>query len=478
MAMRTIDTTLFRTGNSVAVSTEFDDESPISLRLDVPFPNTVTDWLKKVNSRMYDPPDLLGEDPGKAAKADRAIGTDLAQVLFQGLDFRAHLSPIMRSTRNLVINVKTSDLELSSLPWESCLHADWRRLGIVDEPNCKMAIVRTPTPFTDKWTITKTEKPRILVIGASPINNPGTNFSHEIAAIKEGLSKVSSKVDLTPVESTKIQILKGVIEQYKPHIVHLVAHGNKGTVDLEDAEGKSVSLTGAQVAQTFSEGINSISLFVSTACLAMQDDFEKHRASLGRTLVHQIPYILGMQVKISNEQAVRFSREFYFGLASSNNIFEAYIHARDQLFDKKPHSPEWIGPVLYKSGYQDPPIFSRLQIEALTLKFANEFRQRLVFMRQDRKDRRKWKEVGDLFDNLEEDLIDPVLFGEEKLDGKTKENWLEIRKKIKPIRELFITVDELLESKSASGNAIASLFDELSMLNELLMDFHDSLKRK
>ncbi len=476
--VHTIRSTLMQTGDSITTTTEVDNEPPVP-HLDIKIPESVKLWFSRVYQRIHSAKDTPDGEM-IAAVDDRNIGTDLLPLLFPDV---SDLPRLINSPGKLIFDVTADEIALSRLPWESCVQADWQALGIKENPISKIALIRSPVPPTDKWTIKETEQLRILVAGANPIGSPTPNFVKELDAINAGLSKVSDRCNVKEINSVSIPTLQSAIAKYRPHIVHFVSHGGRGVLELEDAEGKPIPVSGSDIASALSQGIDDISVFVSTACLAMQADPDRKITSLGRPLITQIPYIIGMQLQISDAQVVRFSREFYQSLANSNGIIEAYLHARNMLFRYRPQSPEWIGPVLYKSYYKDPSVFSSYEINSLVKTYADTLYPLVIALRNDSKYVDGWNSVINIVNQVELSVIDGYRSRKYFLNPNQIKEWNKIDKLIPPIRELLIAIEDFtavdnpeLRIKEKFGKAASGLLKILSDFYYALVAFHETFR--
>lgn len=346
---------------------------------------------------------------------DRDFGTHLIGILLSNPKWKAIVgSLLLRSSNQILFGIKSSDPELMSYPWEVCTQADWRKLELPVPAN-PIIIIRSSGALSDNWPAQ--EPIRILVAGVSANGLLTPNFDKEYRAINDALIRADlqngSQYVLVPLRETTIQTLRKNVYQHKPHVIHMITHGAGGKHYVETSDGSPILISSSMLANALADSAESLCLFVSTACMSMEEMPSENTWGLGRRLSSMVPYVIGMQIAITEEAALAFTSEFYASLGASFSVLESLAHAQERIRQEHFGSPEWIAPVLYRSTSVNGVLFSPDNSIALLsrtlINYVTQLDDMLRSLRRHSGDGSLWKSLRELLVEIEERLVGSIL---------------------------------------------------------------------
>ncbi|MGI9505551.1 MAG: TIR domain-containing protein, partial [Geminicoccaceae bacterium] len=177
--------------------------------------------------------EALPEGPGRADlfRHARTLGDALFSMLFDG-DDAEKLKALMGGGRpRPVIQIRSGDALLRSLPWE-LLRLDERfllREGDVD-------LLRTTTDEVDGGTLLKApSEPFKLVVNVSAPE--GSKLDYEGESYRISLA-TAERCAMVPTELGTVDDLIGTVERERPQGIHFSGHGMPGALLFENDEGR------------------------------------------------------------------------------------------------------------------------------------------------------------------------------------------------------------------------------------------------
>lgn len=444
-------------------------------------------WRNLTQSRVA----LYGKQSNthRYVEVDKQVATNLLNVILladKSNRIKTAFENVCQNEKITLIEIKTDDSAISNLPWESCVKADWSKLDL-PVPTCNLAVVRTPKPPSDEWNLSLDERVRILVAGlvddANTTNTP-PSFHSEYDAIEESLQELSPELfNLKKFTGGfTISDLGRAIEEYQPHILHLIAHGAAGQAEMRNSSGGAISVSSALLSSTLQRAKNSLVMFISTACLLMKDSDFRDTLGIGNVLINHIPIVVGMQLEISHLMSRRFTGEFYQSLANSNNILDAFIEAREAIWDERRDSPEWISPVVYSKTSGDKYIFPLVTAIGRFLEDKlKETDNNLDMLRQVRLKRTLREpfvtKITELCNSLEKRITEPFSKGKLKLPKPKQETIiLELDgKNLELLGEIIDLSDVLLDKNPRVGKNLVEITKIIRDLRSILERLYASL---
>jgi len=254
------------------------------------------------------------------------IGRQLYDALFDQPAGRIYSKCLEEANGRLRLRLTISQPELARLPWEY-LHNGQKFLCLDLETPIVRGVVTKPWPV-------RLERPlRLLIVGASPLDQDALEIGRERQIIEEELSRAVQRGDLIVrhlVGKRMERDLPHVLLEFAPHVLHFAGHGTLDGLVLEDSAGRSRPVTGTSLRDLLCN-IKSLHLVVLNACeLGMAH--ERKRLSVAARLVQVgIPMAVGMQFQISDRGAVAFSEGFYEALAQRLPLEAATVWARVRI---------------------------------------------------------------------------------------------------------------------------------------------------
>lgn len=289
----------------------------------------------------------------------RRIGERLFKAIFTGKvaeAFRASVERVRSKGIGLRIRLRLDRAaELATLPWEALWDPD-ERAFLADLPD--LPIVRDLSVTAGASASDATATPlRLLALLPDPRGEIKLGGNAEWRRIQEHLTPLIDQgaVVADRLDPPTLAELGNRIDDAPYHVLHVVAHGEPGSLKLEDKAGAADDVTGNDFARAL-ERRTAPRLVVLNAChgarAAVDDAFDgmaQHLMSRG------VPAVVAMRTSISDEAAVTFAAALYRELAKGHTVETAVVEARRSL-SLGEHRAEWATPALYLRG-EDVRIF-------------------------------------------------------------------------------------------------------------------------
>jgi len=200
----------------------------------------------------------------------------------------------------------------------------------------------------NRITIPPTAKPKILYLAASPDENMEEtgrlDLKNEYKKIKDSL-RFSHFYELTAPE------LDLTVEDFlwemgqNPAIVHFSGHAEDDGILLENEDNSFLPVAEDFLVNTFQDYIKTTRLLVLCAC---------NTSSMAKQISGLGFYVIGMNNKIRDLAAVRFSSGLYIGLSQGKDIAQSFISGVSYLMayhhDSKDIPELWKGGKLIAGG--------------------------------------------------------------------------------------------------------------------------------
>lgn len=258
--------------------------------------------------------------------------------------------------------------EVAALPWEFLRAPETLGHAVGDWGTSKRVILsrrrdlHEPAP-----TIALDEPLRIQLVVAAPNDLGPVEYKPVETALKE-LAKKNPKLIAPPLK-TLLQPdatqLDRVLEDNKPHIVHIIGHGRMRTLrKMPVAELGLVSASGNADWRTDEEigdilGAHHIGVVVLQACESGAIGSAEAFTGVASQIVQQnVPVVIAMQYPISNNVAITFSEEFYRRLGKMEPVDFAVQMARRVLSQQYKDTRDYAAPVLFMR-VKDGQLFTR-----------------------------------------------------------------------------------------------------------------------
>lgn len=253
--------------------------------------------------------------------------------------------------KGLRIRLRLNDVpELADLPWEY----------LYDTENNKFLFLSSKTPLVRYLEIPQRIRPfrvrpplRFLVMISNPAdsNYSPLEVEKEWKQLNESLAGLrdNGQIELVQVEATA-SALQAKLREGNFHVFHFIGHGGfdkeiqDGFLVMSDDEFPSLSGNGLGMLLADHD---KLGLVVLNACEGARGSRSNPFSGVAQKLVkYGIPAVISMQFQITDDAAIRFSKEFYKAIAGYYPVDAALAEARKEISRSK-NRLEWGTPALY-----------------------------------------------------------------------------------------------------------------------------------
>ena len=317
-------------------------------------------WMLERGARAPAEALRAGTDTAKRPPDDKLLidyGQRLYRYLFgDGAKLHAffEFNDAYRSEARLTLRLHPEAAALWSLPWEY-LHDDAEFLCL----NGRLLVHRMPHGMAELHPPEGTPPLRILVIIASPDDQPELDVERELVVMQEALDELrrADRVQVDYLDDATLPALQDALSRTPYHVLHFTGHGAfvdmEGKLSFEDATGQS-ELIGPRELRPLLIGQPDLRLIVLSACQSAKtsglDAFDSVATGL---LQADLPAVLAMQFSILDESAIELARVFYAELARGRAPEEALKQTRlalrhlDETRPSERRRFDWGVPALY-----------------------------------------------------------------------------------------------------------------------------------
>ncbi len=187
-------------------------------------------------------------------------------------------------------------------------------------------------------TSTSKAKQKILFLAANPLETARLQIDKEYEIIDKRLQRNEYYELLKPSLALTIENLIQVMNQ-KPSIVHFAGHGEKEGIMLADANNEPVLMSERPLQRLFKQHHEDIKLVVLNSCYSLTQAELISKFGI---------YVIGIEHKLKDDLALRFSAGLYIGLSEGKSIEQAYDDAMIVLETEYPNLDNY--PVIWKDG--------------------------------------------------------------------------------------------------------------------------------
>lgn len=262
--------------------------------------------------------------------------------------------------KGLRIRLRLKDVpELADVPWEYLYDPEVDKFLSLSSKTPLVRYLEMPEPirpFPIKPPL------RFLVMMSNPAGSNYLDVEKEWGQLNEALESLRSQgqVELVRVEATA-SALQRQLRHGTFHIFHFIGHGG---FDNEAHDGFLV-MSDSELPTFSGEGLgrllqdhDSLRLVVLNACEAARGSRANPFGGVAQSLVkYGIPAVISMQFEITDDAAIKFSKEFYRALADYYPVDAALAEARKEI-SRSTKRVEWGTPALYMRA-SDGAIFEK-----------------------------------------------------------------------------------------------------------------------
>jgi CHAT domain/SIR2-like domain len=310
--------------------------------------------------------------PAENGSQQQTTGRYLFQTIFETgkllAQFQVTLVRAMSRNARLRLRLNLTDApELVGLPWEQMLTGEGNALAL----DIRTSVVRYQNVAFPQDDVVIRDKPvRMLVVISNPAAGglAALDVEKEYAGLELALKPLRDQglLQIDRLPHANLKELDDWLFKNPTHIFHFIGHGvfdkdsNKGQLVFEKVPGDSGAepferVDGERLAQSLRNG-ESLKLAMLNACEgAVVADTDSY-AGVAQQLLQtgNIPIVIAMRKKVSDDVAIVFAQTFYQWLLVNNlPVDAAMTRARLSMQDKeKSRNPtgrptEWGTPVLF-----------------------------------------------------------------------------------------------------------------------------------
>jgi tetratricopeptide (TPR) repeat protein len=288
------------------------------------------------------------EFDGKRLRIDQAYFSEYGNRLYRSLFIPETGAENLLKTKPHWIVLVLTDERLHSIPWE------YARLG-KDVPVAECLFSRcAEEPGKHDPKAEEVKGPRIVALVSSPLASAYSSIrvSDEWDALRDSLNNSMKSVEVRRAVPATVEKMSDSIIDQTDAIVHFMGHGGydsekDGGYLVFEKENGNTDIVFANEMNRYVKG--KARVVVLNACETAKST-EGAFNSLAAVLSTQgIPYALGMRFRVSDPEALSFSREFYNKIGNGASVEEAVRYARNSLLREFPERGAFGLPVLYSS---------------------------------------------------------------------------------------------------------------------------------
>lgn len=198
---------------------------------------------------------------------------------------------------------------------------------------------------------------RILAVASSP--SDGSLAPLGLTRELQNLEKaVGSRLEIVRPEAPTLAALREACFAKECQVLHFMGHGGllpgsaEGVLYFETEEGGADPVSGVGLVNKVAD-FPTLRLVVLNACdsaAAADGPLDPLASVAGSLVLGGMPAVVAMQLPVSDEAAIAFSRAFYQRLAAGDPVEAAVAEGRQAIHSADPGGTEWATPVLFLRG--------------------------------------------------------------------------------------------------------------------------------
>ncbi len=310
---------------------------------------------------------------------EKNIGVGVYHTFFPG-NIRKTFEDFMnllyhRKLKRLTLVISSRSAEILNIPFEM-MRKEKEAEPVILSYN-DFHLVHTIETRLERFQLTSLEPLapplRMLFVAALPVDLPEEQRLLELEKEQELLIEAlgplitEKKVLVEFLDIATLDEIEKSLQAGEHHILHFSGHGvyldlsqqKSGVLYLEDEEGKTVKVTGKELARRL-KTYSSLRMVVLSACeSAHSEDY----GVAGALISGGIPTVLGMRYEVSDEKAIRFTSQFYTDICTGKPLSHAMFNSRKAIYEYEKEKIavlqkdkiesmvflEWMTPFLYQN---------------------------------------------------------------------------------------------------------------------------------
>jgi tetratricopeptide (TPR) repeat protein len=234
------------------------------------------------------------------------------------------------------ICVEAEGAELLALPFEALRLPDGRLLATIPS----VVMLRRPAGVTAAEFAPLAGPLKILVAVGAPDEGQSAgavlDLEHELQNILDAVAPAQRRddVEVRILEVGNPAVIGAALESDSYHVLHLSCHGLPGQLQLEDEDGRAVTVTAEQLLEPVHRAGRPLPMILLSSCHGgtHAQSEQGNAASMAEALLRNgVPCVLAMQTSVSDFYATELSHAFYHHLATVPLASRALAQARKEL---------------------------------------------------------------------------------------------------------------------------------------------------
>lgn len=191
--------------------------------------------------------------------------------------------------------------------------------------------------------ISRIPKKKILVLAVNPKNTGRLRLDEEIRELEESIRRANEreKFDLSFRLAVRYKDFRRALIDKRPHIVHIIGHGNSEELLVEDEKGDSKKLSKILLTDLLHLSADWVETVIISACFS---------ESLAVEISRYIPFVIGMRDKMPDKAAIEFAIGFFDALAAGLTVKKAFEFGKNAVMNLSEAVPLYQIPVLIEKS--------------------------------------------------------------------------------------------------------------------------------
>lgn len=162
------------------------------------------------------------------------------------------------------------------------------------------------------------EKAKILILAANPVNTPPLQLDEEVRAIDQAvqMSRLRDQLELTSHWAVRVEDIVELLLRHQPMFIHFSGHGSSSNrIILKTSTGDGTEID----ERAFADMLQAASK--TAKCVFLNACYSELQASL---IASYVPVVIGVSGEIIDEASAIFAKTFYLTLGSGETVETAF----------------------------------------------------------------------------------------------------------------------------------------------------------
>jgi hypothetical protein len=173
--------------------------------------------------------------------------------------------------------------------------------------------------------------PRVLLLGASPLDSHAISAAAEVEEIGEMLAKHERRLTVVRRPAACVDSLTVLLEEINPTVLHIACHGD---LDLQEAGGMlRLTTPNGWSCVVGTDDLLRLLRRASRLCCLVMTACESDR--LAARIAEYVPTVVGWTGSLDDQDGRKFSRAFWSSLVRGHSVGEAFRDAQMVVMDRE-----------------------------------------------------------------------------------------------------------------------------------------------